>query len=140
MLTHFYLCKLESSSDRKKIRIVWAKKRTLRGTYRQPRPPPRNVMLSLRSATEVQNANDIAYRFEYSPGMRAFTTVSGSGLNHRSGFHSCASSPHTAVFVFDASIEIYRFVPSGTNISLIGVPSLPVIGVDRGISISLRAL
>lgn len=78
--------------------------------------------------------------FEYTPGRCAFETLSGSGDSHRSGTHSCASSPHISGSRLARMIAIVRVVPFGTKISCISVPSTPVMGDDKGSITSWRAL
>ena len=77
----------------------------------------------------------------YTPGKRAFVTLSGNGLSQRSGFHSSASGPQmrverlalkiemtTSVFFFRGIADISRF------------PSADLTGQSSGRTISSRAL
>jgi len=74
------------------------------------------------------------------PGTGASVIVSGRGDNHRSGFHSNESGPHSAGSRLKLMIEMMTVVSFGTIISCISRPSTPVIGVDSGRTVSLRAL
>ena len=67
-------------------------------------------------------------------------SASGSGASHRSGFHSFASGPHSAVFVLCPSTPMMISVPLGMGISLISVPSRPRMGEESGRTTSLIGL
>lgn len=77
----------------------------------------------------------------YTPGRCASATLFGIGFNHRSGFHSSASSPHIFLQVFTFMIETWTVVPFLIGISLISdFPSADLMGQRRGIITSLRVL
>ena len=105
-------------------------------------PPPKNVILGKyehiirRSHMKKKDT----HKLEYTPGILASVTLLGSGFNHLSGFHSYASSPHTALFLFDSRIPMWIVVSFGTMISWISFPSLPWMGVERGITMASRVL
>ena len=65
-------------------------------------------------------------------GTRASATLGGRGASQRSGFHSFASGPQIAGSRFDPSMLIQMVVPAGTKSSLMGLPSVPVIGSESG--------
>ena len=72
--------------------------------------------------------------------MCASATEDGRGFSHRSGFHSSASSPHSALDVLHARRLTTIEVPLGTGISVMVHPSSPRMGEDRGRRVSARAL
>ena len=80
------------------------------------------------------------YRLEYMPGKRVLVAVSGSGLSHRSGFHSQASGPQISGLRFAAYIPMITFVLFGMRISFISRPSNPMMGVDKGRTVSFLVL
>ena len=111
------------------------------------RPPAQNVILQRRESKHViqcikqkRSAPACTHKFEYTPGIFASSTVSGSGVSHRSGFHSAASGPHIAGFLLDELMLTKTCVSLGTKISCMSVPSSPRIGCESGRTTSLRAL
>jgi len=75
------------------------------------------------------------------PGTLASVTLSGRGFNQRSGLHSCASGPHTRVFVFAEVMAILMLVPFSTGTELRCVlPSAAIIGNRSGMTSSQVAL
>ena len=74
------------------------------------------------------------------PGKRAVDTVSGSAASQRSGFHSCASSPQISGSVLARIIATVTVEPFGTVISWMLAPSSPIIGRERGSTVSFLAL
>ena len=69
---------------------------------------------------------------EYTPGIAALSTAAGRGASQRSGFHSPASSPQSALERLHAMIAMTMFVPRGMASCLIVDPSVPQIGWERG--------
>lgn len=78
--------------------------------------------------------------FEYTPGKEAFSTALGRGFNHRSGFHSSASSPHKTLWRLQARTATSTLVPFGIGMLSITVPSELHIGSDSGRLASSKAL
>lgn len=104
------------------------------------RCPPKNVMLCEPSCQLRTIERRDAHRWEYTPGMFAFSSVAGSGASQRSGFHASASAPHKALLRLLAWRSTTTVVPLGTRISLVRVPSTPRRGWDRGSRMSCCAL
>lgn len=77
------------------------------------------------------------YKWEYTPGIRVFSTELGKGESHRSGLHSPASSPHIFLDWLQAARPSRMWVRLGIGISLIKLPSTPWMGSDNGITASL---
>lgn len=75
---------------------IWS----LGSTYMQLREPLRNVI-----------------KFEYTPGIWASRTLSGSGDSHLSGFQSRASSPQMDLFRFEEMSDTTRVELRGIGIS-----------------------
>ena len=82
----------------------------------------------------------MAYKWEYTPGILASVTVEGRGDNHRSGLNSKASSPQISLLRLAQKTPRRINVPAGTKISLMEVPSVQVMGSERGSVTSLLAL
>ena len=61
-------------------------------------------------------------------------------MSQRSGFHSYASSPQSALFVLDDITPMKTDVSFGSGISVMSVPSRPRTGSDRGRTTSSRVL
>jgi hypothetical protein len=64
----------------------------------------------------------------------------GRGDNHRSGFHSYESGPHSSGSRLQLMIDTIVVVFFGTTISCITLPSTPVMGVESGSTAFSRAL
>lgn len=89
--------------------------------------PPMNDILrdtSVRPRLH-RRSNEAAHRLEYTPGTWAAVNWAGRGFSQRSGFHSYASSPHSALLVLHPSMPTMTCVPLGMAISSILVPSVP---------------
>ena len=80
------------------------------------------------------------HKLAYTPGTRAASTERGRGTRNRSGFHSYASSPHTALFVLHAPRLRTATVPLGTATSVMSAPSVPRMGSWSGRTVSSVAL
>ena len=72
--------------------------------------------------------------------MRASSRIFGKGDSHRSGFHSFASSPHSALLMLHARRLRVMYVPFGTGTSVMKVPSLQRTGWESGRTVSVFAL
>jgi hypothetical protein len=77
---------------------------------------------------------------EYMPGTWASSSLFGSGSRNLSGFHSNASSPQYSLLRFRLRKLTNISVPRGTATSCSCDPSVAVIGVKRGRTMSLDAL
>lgn len=68
--------------------------------------------------------------------MAALSTAAGRGASHRSGFHSSASAPQSALLRLHARMLTKMFVPRGTAISWSSVPSVARMGLESGRMVS----
>lgn len=111
----------------------------------QALPPPRKVILFISIVVSVSASEEtkqkLAHIDEYTPGRRTFATSSGDLPSHRSGFHSSASSPHTALLRLALKNEIMTFVFFLIGISRISdFPSADFFGNMRGRTTSFCVL
>ena len=91
-------------------------------------------------ATQIELRVEDTHTFEYIPGIRASSTARGRGLSHRSGFHSSASSPQSALLMLAPRLSQMKFVPFGMGISVRTLPSTLRIGSASGSMVSCSAL
>ena len=106
-------------------------------------PPPKNVILSPSSASASyvqRRCKPNTHKFEYTPGIFAFVTLSGIGSSQRSGRHSSASAPQIALLRFAESMPMPIAVSFGTTIESSVRPLRPRMGDERGRTISFRVL
>ena len=138
-LTHFELGELEATEEVRRQKELRTDRTLV--TYMHARPPPRNVILSVCVVSRCfdPQAGD-THRLEYTPGILASCTLPGRAVSQRSGFHSVASSPQIALFLFDERRPTATTVSLGIGISCISVPSTPRMGVERGSTTSSRVL
>ena len=110
----------------------------------QDLPPLMNVILNgHRNASERVNDHHHSantYKCEYTPGIRASSIAVGRGLSQRSGFHSFASSPHSALLLLLAWKCAKTETPLFTTTSFMSVPSRPRMGSENGSTTSFVAL
>ncbi|PSR84004.1 hypothetical protein PHLCEN_2v5555 [Hermanssonia centrifuga] len=102
--------------------------------------PPMKVILREVSITRDCYRVIDAYRLEYTPGIRASLTASGSGWSQRSGFHSRASAPQIALLLLHDRLPTAISVPLGTTTSFINEPSNPRTGLANGMITSCTVL
>jgi hypothetical protein len=104
--------------------------------------PPLKVILGTVSAFSPSRkpSQAVTHMLEYMPGTWASSSLFGSGSRNLSGFHSNASSPQYSLLRFRLRKLTNISVPRGTATSCSCDPSVAVIGVKRGRTMSLDAL
>ena len=86
---------------------------------------------------DIKNCrNKTTHKCEYTPGTRALVTDSGIGFDHLSGFHSYASGPHNSGLRLVPRMDTVTIVPLGIGMESISLPLVPLIGNERGNTMS----
>ena len=83
---------------------------------------------------------DKTHKFEYTPGLLATASASGSGSSQRSGRQTAASGPQSAVSRLHPRMSGTTRVPLGSGSAETIVPSRIRIGSESGNTVSLMVL